>query len=197
MLWYFPVCPVLAIEDDIYDALLLLINGDPLPPVKERSRAQKSAAIRLWRSKGQLNIRRENSKDALFCNGRRILRSSEIKSLVAHEFHRTKGSGAQKIVCPLKDKFAGISRSRVQNILNTDNLHYRKNVRFLNKAILKPIQARDVQVRHQVDLMDLGKRGRVKYQGIVYRYVFSAMDVFSRFIWLRPLKSKHSKEIAS
>ena len=45
--------------------------------------------------------------------------------------------------------------------------------------------------------MDLGKRGRVKYQGIVYRYVLSVMDVFSRFIWLRPLKSKHSKEIAS
>lgn len=103
----------------------------------------------------------------------------------------------KKNVCSLKDKFAGISRSRVQNILNTDNLHYRKNVRFLNKAILKPIQARDVQVRHHVDPMDLGKRGRVKYQGIVYRYVLSVMDVFGRFIWLRPLKSKHSKEITS
>lgn len=55
----------------------------------------------------------------------------------------------------------------------------------------------DVQVRYQVDLMDLGKRGRVKYQGIVYRHVLSVMDVFGRFIWLRPLKSKHSKEIAS
>ena len=88
----------------------------------------------------------------------------------------------KKIVCSFKDKFVGISRSRLQNSLNTDKLHYQKNARFLNKAILKPIQARDVQVRHQVDLMDLGKRGRVKYQGIVYRYVLSVMDVFSRFI---------------
>ena len=125
------------------------------------------------------------------------MRSSEIKSLVADEFHRTKGSGAKKIVCSLKDNFVGISRSRVQNILNTDKLLDRKNARFLNKAIFKPIQARDVQVRHEIDLMDLGKRGRVKYQGIVYRDVLSVMDVFSRFIWLRPLKSKHSKEIAS
>ena len=85
-----------AIEYDIYDALLLLINGDPLPPVKERSRAQKSAAIRLWRSKGQLNIRRENSNDVLFCKGRRILSSSEIKSVIADESHCTKGSGAKK-----------------------------------------------------------------------------------------------------
>ena len=56
--------------------------------------------IRLWRSKGQLSIERENSKDVLFCNGRRILRSSEIKSLVADEFHRTKGSGAKKLYAP-------------------------------------------------------------------------------------------------
>ena len=78
-----------------------------------------------------------------------------------------------------------------------DKLHYRRNARFLNKAILKPIRARDVQVRHQVDLMDLGKRGSVEFKGIVYRYVLSVMDVFSRFIWLRPLASKTSKAAAA
>ena len=103
----------------------------------------------------------------------------------------------KKIVCSFKDKFLGISKSRLQNSLNTDKLHYQKNARFLNKATLKPIQTRDVQVRHQVDLVDHGKRGRVKYHGIVYQYVLSVMDVFSRFIWLRPHRSKHSKEIAS
>ena len=55
-----------AISDDIYDALLLLVKGDSLSPVKERNRAQKSAAIRLWRSRGQLSIREENSKEVLF-----------------------------------------------------------------------------------------------------------------------------------
>lgn len=186
-----------AIADDIYDALLMLVKGDSLPPVKEISRAQKSAAIRLWRSKGELSIRTENGNEVLFCKDRRILRSSEINHLVADEFHRTKGSGARKIVCSLKDKFVGLSKDHVQSILNRDKLHYRRNARFLNKAILKPIRARDVQVRHQVDLMDLGKRGKVKFKGIVYRYVLSVMDVFSRFIWLRPLQSKNSKAIAA
>ena len=54
-----------------------------------------------------------------------------------------------------------------------------------------------MQVRHQVDLMDLGKRGSVGFKGIVYRYVLSIMDVFSRFIWLRPLARKTSKAVAA
>ena len=56
---------------------------------------------------------------------------------------------------------------------------------------------RDVQVRHQVDLMDLGKRGSVEFKGIVYRYVLSIMDVFSQFIWLRALARKTSKAVAA
>ena len=106
-----------AISDDIYDALLLLVKGDPLLPVKERNRAQTSAAIRLWRSRGQMGIREENSKEVLFYKNLRVLRSSEVNRVVADEFHRTKGSGARKIVCSLKEDFVGLSRNRVQDIL--------------------------------------------------------------------------------
>ena len=109
-----------AISDDIYDALLLLVKGDSLPPVKERNRAQKSAAIRLWRSRGQLSIREENSKEVLFYRNLRVLRSSEVNHVVADEFHRTKGSGATTIVCSLKEHFVGLSKNRVQDILNKD-----------------------------------------------------------------------------
>ena len=54
-----------------------------------------------------------------------------------------------------------------------------------------------MQVRHQVDLMDLGKRGSVEFKGIVYRYVPSVIDVFSWYIWLRPLARKTSKAVAA
>ena len=54
-----------------------------------------------------------------------------------------------------------------------------------------------MQVRHQVDLTDLGKRGRVELKGTVYRYVLSVMDVFSRFIWLRPLPIENSRAVAA
>ena len=51
---------------------------------------------------------------------------------------------------------------RVQNILNSDKNHFRRSSKFLNKAMIKPIRARDVQVRHQIDLMAMGKNGVVK-----------------------------------
>ena len=96
-------------------------EGDSLPPVKERNRAQKSAAIRLWRSRGQLSIQEENSKEVLFYRNLRVLRSSEVNHVVvADEFHRTKGSGATTIVCSLKEHFVGVSKNRVQDILNKD-----------------------------------------------------------------------------
>lgn len=44
--------------------------------------------------------------------------------------------------------------------------------------------------------MDMGKRGTCKLHGVTYRYVLSVIDVFSRFIWLRPIDKKFSKTIA-
>ena len=53
-----------------------------------------------------------------------------------------------------------------------------------------------MQIRHQIDLMDMGRKGSVKFNGLSYRYVLSVMDVFSRFVWLRPINKKMSKNIA-
>ena len=125
-----------------------------------------------------------------------MLRSSEVNKIVAEEFDRTKGSGSTKLASCLRNNFVGISRHKIQNILNTDKGHYRRNVKFMNKATLKPIRARDVHVRHQIDLMDMGSKGSVKLNGQLYRYVLTVIDIFSRFVWLRPLKSKSSKEVA-
>ena len=55
----------------------------------------------------------------------------------------------------------------------------------LSKATLKPIWTRDVQVRHQTDLMDMGKKElwrSVTATGISYHYVlWSVMDVLGDF----------------
>ena len=44
--------------------------------------------------------------------------------------------------------------------------------------------------------MDMGKKGVVKMNGKSYRYVLSVIDVFSRFVWLRALTTKCSKDIS-
>ena len=83
-----------------------------------------------------------------------------------------KGPGARKLVYSLKENFIGLCQNKIQDILNKDKSHYCRNARCLNKAT-------DLQVRHQIDVMDIGKKGIVTVNGISYRYVLSVMDVFS------------------
>lgn len=136
---------------------------------------------------------------------RRIPRWSRIKCVVLLAFlvctflvHNCvgieEGEGAAKLVCSLRENYVGLSRVRVQNIPNFSQ----KNTfaKFLNKATIKPIRARDVQVKHQINLMDTGKKGVVKMNGKCYRYVLSVIDVFSRFVWLRALTTKCSTDIS-
>ena len=112
-----------AISDEMYDALIKLVKGEALPPVKERSRAEKSAFVRYWRSKGNIALQRQNGKEVLYLKDRRILRNSEISQIVTDEFHRMKGPGARKLVYSLKENFVGLSQNRIQDILNKDKSH--------------------------------------------------------------------------
>ena len=148
-----------VLADDVHEALLDLVEGKAQPPVKERTRAMRAAAVRYWRAGGKISVKADHGDKALYYEGRRLLKSSEVNKVVVEEFERTKGSGAGKLACSLRDNFLGVSRAKIQTILNTDKSHYRRNAKFLNKAKLKPIRARDVHVRHQIDMMDMSKIG--------------------------------------
>ena len=119
-----------AIADDIYEALIKIVEGESQPPVKERTKAQRSANVRYWRAGGQITLKEENGKKVLYFQRRRLLRNSEISKLVADEFDRTKGSGAAKLVYSLRENYVGLSRVRVQNILNSDKDHFCRNAKF-------------------------------------------------------------------
>ena len=47
----------------------------------------------------------------------------------------------------------------------------------------------------QIDLINLSSQS-VEYEGKVYRYVLSVMNVFSRFHWLSPLQRKYPHHVA-
>ena len=85
-----------------------------------------------------------------------------------------------------------------RNILRETNgkIKYRiHNVKFTNKATPRPVTEKFVQAQHQVDLMDLSKDA-VEDDGLVYRYVLSIMDVFSRYSRQRPLEKKASHHVS-
>lgn len=61
---------------------------------------------------------------------------------------------------------------------------------------MKPIKADRVNERWQIDLIDV-KNDKIKEKDETYRYMLSILDVFSRFLILRPLKRKTSGKIAN
>ena len=83
----------------------------------------------------------------------------------------------------------------IRRVLEKSCLHQQLNVRFQNKAILKPIRVRNVQIRHQADLITMESMPAT-WKGKTFKFVLSLMDMFSRYYWLIPLEGKSSKPIA-
>ena len=180
-----------AMPDEIYDVVLQCVKGDFNVEVSQRSRAQRSALVRYWRNRDWLSV----SNGVLYLGGKRVMKKSELSANVKDCMDATKGSGARKIRHRLAATFCGISENQVTNVLEKSATYQKVKARFVNRAVLQPIRASDTQIRHQIDVMDL-HRYAINYRGRHYRYILTVMDVFSRYLWMRPLSTKRSTEIA-
>ena len=132
---------------------------------------------------------------ALMFDGKLVAKKTKLKGIVKMGLEETKGSGARKLNVYLKDQYSGISTRNVQKVLDKSKRYHLQKASFGNVPIPKPIRAKTVQERHQMDLLDMGKWA-VKHGTGGYRYILTVIDIFSQYIWLRPLKSKQSQEIA-
>ncbi len=180
-------------SDETYNVILKALKGEFKVPVAERSRIERSALIQLWRKRQHYALSEDGQ--SLTFDGKLVPRKSSISSVVKKALHETKGSGVRKLNILLREQYSGISRASVKNILDRSRRYQLHKATFRNKAIPKSIKAKAVQDRHQVDLVDMGE-WRVKYGRVTYRYILTVIDVFSRYVWLRPLKGKHSLEIS-
>ena len=97
----------------------------------------------------------------------------------------------------IREHFLGISKSRIQYFINQNREHYSKHSVFSNKEDLKPIIAKQPMERCQTDLVVFEKTPSKEENGNRYKYVLSCLDVFSRYIFLRRLKSKDTLEGAN
>ena len=80
--------------------------------------------------------------------------------------------------------------------LNSQQANQQLNPTFMNKQPIKPVDSKQVMGQVQMDIVDLQKSA-IELDGKVFKYVLVVMDVFSRFIFLRPLEGKSSLEVAS
>ena len=107
-------------EDETYDVIVKALRGEFCIPVKERTRVQCAAHVRLWRNMhlfGQL----EDGKSLIY-DGKLVAKKTSFKGIVKIGLEETKGCGARKLNVYLKDKYSGISTQNVQTVLDRSTL---------------------------------------------------------------------------
>ena len=123
-----------------------------------------------------------------------MVKKSEVRKVVDKTFDACKSAGAKKLRVRAAESYSGLSENKILEIKK--HVKYRKfNVKFLNKAIPRPVRVSSVMEQVQIDLINLSSQ-RVEYEGKVYRYVLSVMDIFSRFHWFSLLQRKFPHHVA-
>ena len=124
-----------------------------------------------------------------------VLKKSEVSQVVDRAYCQTKGEGAVKLSKQMSQIYCGLSRRIIQRNLNSMKQQQKVRPLFQNKAPLRPIRASKVQERHQVDLVSMVSMPAT-IDGDTYKYIMSVIDIFSRFLFLRPLQTKETSEVA-
>ncbi|XP_041480373.1 uncharacterized protein LOC121427867 [Lytechinus variegatus] len=181
-----------AMTDVTYDTIVKLIEGSFNVACAQRTTEEKSAITRYNRYRGRFSLQGDPPK--LYLDEEMVLKKSQIPDIVMEEYFKANGAGARRIYHRLKRKFSGISEEVVRNILSQCSTHRRMNVTFTNKAPYIPITAKHVMERIQIDLLKM--RTAATYKKRTYRYILTAIDVFSRYTWLRPMETKSSTNVA-
>ena len=127
-------------------------------------------------------------------NSKLVLQESEIDKIVSFFYHTYKGKRARKIQPRVKRFYTGTSIKQTQKWLNSNENHFKINPISSNKPPLSPVVSKTVQGCNQIDLVDMRSMSVTK-NGVEYNYILSLLDVFSRFLELRPLSSKDSNEV--
>ena len=96
------------ISDEVYDTLLLLVQGKFDVPVKKRTRVQKNALVRFWRRKEQFHLGKE-STPTLYFSGKKVVKKSSISAVVANTFDQAKSGGCKKLRDRAASSYAGLS----------------------------------------------------------------------------------------
>ena len=191
-------------DDAEYGALYDILNGDKTfkdwPKNQESSLRQR--VYKKWKSR-QYEMKEVHDPMAgntvqriVHTNtGSIVIKKSELSSIVHSYFDESKGDGALKLSKTIRHRYSGLSRNFIQKNLKVMKETQKIRPLFQNKAPLRPIKAGQVHERHQVDLVNMQSMP-VTVGGVTYKYIMSVIDIFSRFVFLRPLKSKESAEVA-
>ena len=125
-----------------------------------------------------------------------LLQNHEVEPYIHAYYTKYKGVSARKLHNRISRSFCGVSERQIQAFLNRQQISQKLHPKFINKQPPKPVTSPRVLDRIQMDIVDLQKSA-VESDSRTYKYVLVVMDIISRFLFLRPLQSKSSTEVAT
>ena len=124
-----------------------------------------------------------------------VPKESNVPVIINSFYENFKGENRIKLHIRIRQFYTGISAPRIQEWINDNCEHFKRNPVFLNKDELKPVTANEPMEQLQVDLVDFSSC-KSKSNRVTYSYISACLDVFSRFLFLKPLANKESSGIA-
>lgn len=194
-----------AIPDDIFEDMLKALKEKGLTMKKDNDKWNQ-IYFRLRRWSGMLHV--ENTWNPLTSKReeRIVYKNDDSTLLVPKESEKpqivkgyrqaSKNDGAQKLIRRINKKWTGIGRPYIQEQINKMQDAQQTRRLFDNKPLLKPVRASRVMERNQVDLVTFIRIADT-FNGVTYKHVLSVMDVFSRYVFLRPISEKTDENVAA
>ena len=197
-----------AISDATYTELVKILESESSVTFRDMTPPAKSAYRLVHRHKEQLVLDMvfdpiDGSEKERVCylptrdptKKLILLRHSEVVKVINLYYERCKGDGARKLYKTITQIYCGLSEWKIQAALNRSTKRQELKPTFSNKPPLKPVQASSVWKQVQADLVSMEHMPSAVGE-TTYKYVLSVIDVFSRFLILRPVASKSAAEIA-
>ena len=124
-----------------------------------------------------------------------IPREEDVDNVIKFFYDESREENALKLWERIGRQYTSITRPVIQRWINCNEEHCRHQPMFENKDPLKPVQASGPMNQLQIDLVDMS-HAPCTYKGRVYKYIFAALDVFSRYVMLLPMEGKSAPEAA-
>ena len=196
-----------SVPDEVNDCLLTILEGKYFP-MHIRTATVKKAYYYLYSYRKYLIVKKIENPLTMMKEKRIIFQAHSQQPIIVLKdgekvvcikffYERSKGDGARKLKRRISQIFCTVSEKDIQDFINNQQANQAIKTIFDNKPPLKPVSSSKVWERVQIDLMSMADIPCEDKSGNVHQWVLSCIDVFSRYLVLRPLHSKDTALVSS
>jgi IS30 family transposase len=165
-------------------------------PFKQCAAIHKRVYVKIRRydikCENMFNPLTGHTDELLSMRGHILPYREQVDEIVRKYRQQTKLCGARKLFQLINKTFGGITEQDIQKVINKDADQVKVKPAFKNRPPMRTVEAVCVMDRVQADLVNLDNISNDRSD---FKYVVSVFDIFSRYLWLRPVKDKSSETV--